>query len=64
MNAQVATLVLGLALSQGAKRLDLNSPDILWPVRGLYVAVQLIQLALYLYIAAQARCSNANPRRN
>ena len=54
MNAQVATLVLGLALSQGAKRLDLDRPGILWPIRGVYVVVQLIQLALYLYIAAQA----------
>lgn len=59
MNAQVATMVLGLALSQGSKRFDLERPEVLWPLRALYVSVQLIQLAMYLYIASKVSLHSA-----
>lgn len=61
MNAQVTTLVLGLALSQGAKRLDLDRPEVLWPLRFSYLAVQLVILGLYLYIAKRVSVQHVNP---
>ncbi|CAD6589575.1 MAG: hypothetical protein CYPHOPRED_004876 [Cyphobasidiales sp. Tagirdzhanova-0007] len=60
MNAQIATLAIGLALSQGAKRLNLDRPEVLWPIRFLYIGVQVGIFALYMFIAQRIRKKNDN----
>ncbi|KAL7009828.1 phosphate transporter (Pho88) [Cystobasidiomycetes sp. EMM_F5] len=48
MNAQLLTLGLGVGLSQASKFLDLDRPSVLWPIRILYVAVQLFIIGFEL----------------
>lgn len=57
MNQQLVTMAVGLGLSQVARRLDLDTPDRLFGIRAIYLATNVIILALYLYIAARVSCA-------
>lgn len=58
MNAQFATLALGLGLSQAARRINLDGW--LWELRFGYLAVHACLIGLYLYIASKIRSKNDN----
>lgn len=58
MNSQLVTLALGIGLSQAARRLDLDG--YLWELRFGYLAVHILLLGLYLYIAGKIRRNNDN----
>ena len=51
MNAQAITLVGGLALSQLARRINMDTPERVWALRVLYLSVHALIFAMYLYIA-------------
>lgn len=53
MNSQIATLAIGVALSQAAKRVNVD--QYVWSLRFGYLAVQGIIIAMYLVIARKVR---------
>ena len=55
MNAQAITLVGGLALSQLARRINMDTPERVWALRVLYLSVHALVFGMYLYIARKVR---------
>jgi len=53
VSPQITNLVIILGMMQVSKRIPFEDPNVLWGVRGLYIASNLIMVGIYLYVQSK-----------